>query len=118
MKSVVFIPSICKGDEALFSGEVELRLPTFDEKFEYLEKTGIEFDDGGLVEVGTTPNKIKFIREIVKLSEKHYIRVSLKDLNSNEEFKSFEDLQYCTEAHPLLMEVATALLNGFKLGNG
>ena len=117
MKTVTFVPTICRGEGAKYSGGITLRLPTFDEKFQYLEDTGIELNKDGEVEMGTTSDRMRMIRKMVKLSEKHYIVVELKNNATGEELKSFEDLQYDTDAHAILVEVATQLVSGFKLGN-
>lgn len=117
MKTVKYVPKICQGENAKFSGDVELRLTSFDEKFDYLQSSGIEFDSDGKVNLGDAMSKIKSLRAMVRCSEKHYISVSLKNLKTGEELKSFEDLSYDTDAQDILIEVATQLMNGFKLGN-
>lgn len=118
MKTVKYVPEICKGENPKFSGEVELRLPTFDEKYEYAEKSNIQFNDKGEVETTNKLAQVALIRQFVKVSQAHYISVSLKKIATGEEFKSFEDMSYESDLHETLIEIATQIVNGFKLGNG
>lgn len=117
MKTVSFVPSVCKGDGATFEGSIVVRFPTFDEKFDYIEQLQVVVNDDGSVE-GDQKAKLKSIREMVKLSAKHYVEVSLKRKADGEEFKSFDDMQYADDLHAVLVEVAGMMINGFKVGNG
>lgn len=118
MKTVKYVPSVCKGDNPTFSGFIELRLPTFDEKYEYLETSGISVGESGEINSGNTISQMAVIRKFVKQSAKHYQSVSLKKIATEEAFESFDDMQYDSDCHQILIEVATQLINGFKLGNG
>lgn len=119
MKSVKFIPSVCKGENPQWSGYIELRPHTFEEKFEWMEALGLSFKDDGTIETADLGkvNSIKAIRTLVKLSQKHYLSCELKHV-SGAEVKSFDDAQYVEELHPVLPEVANFLMSGIKLGNG
>lgn len=111
MKTVVFVPTVCKGEAPKFEGSVELKKLNFDEKCELLEEMGEIKDDGQL---GT----IKRMRKIAALSEKFYQSVNLKSKETGEEFKSFESLSEESDLHTVLIEVSTQLVEGFKTGNG
>lgn len=117
MKTIKIVPTVCKGDDATWEGSVTLRMPTFDEKFDYLEKIQISVNEDGTVE-GSQNQKLKSIREMVKLSKDHYMEIDLKSKSTKEEIKSFDDMQYVDELHSALVEIAGMMLNGFKLGNG
>lgn len=116
MKSVKYIPEACKGEKPEFSGEVVVRPPSFDEKYEYLETSGLDLDDSGNVHMPSGMGKIKLMRNLVKLSQKNYVSVSLKNNATGEEYKSFEDLSSDPDCHNIMVEVASQMLNGFKLG--
>lgn len=112
-----YVPECCKGDNPSFSGEVELRFPTFDEKYELLESSGVEIGDSGEVDVGgKTKAKFALIRKMVSISKPFYVTVALKNLESGEELKSFEDLSADPDAHEILIEIAGRILNGKSLG--
>lgn len=117
MKTVKYVPKSCLGDDKKFEGSLTMRLPTFDQKYELLEISGIKFSDAGEVESSSSKDRLDMIRKLVKHSESFYETVSLIKCSSLEEFKSFEDMQYDDDAHAILIEVGLALLNGFKLGN-
>ena len=116
MKTLKIVPSICKGKAAKWEGSVTLRLPSFDEKFEYIERLSMEVDGEGNIQASQA-KQIASVREMVKISKKHYELVELKS-KDGEEVKSFEEMQYVEELHGVLIEVAGMLLNGFKVGNG
>ena len=116
MKTAKIVPSVCKSEGAVWEGSVTLRLPTFDEKFDYIEKMQVHVKDGE-AEASNLSN-LRAIREMVRISKDHYVEVSLVNKETKEEIKSFDDLQCCDELHSVLVEVATTLLNGVKVGNG
>lgn len=118
MKTVIFVPSICKGDDAKWEGEVVLRLPTFDEKFDYIDQMNVEFTDDGSVEISKSTERMRQVRKMVSLSEKHYVSVKLKAKDGSSEANSFEEMQYEQDLHEVLIEIGSKILHGFKAGNG
>jgi len=117
MKTIKIVPTVCKGDNATWEGSVTLRLPTFDEKFDYIERLQVTVSEDGTVE-GNQVQKLKSVREMVKISKDHYQEVNLKRKKTGEDVKSFEEMQYIEELHGTMVEIAGMLLNGFKVGNG
>jgi hypothetical protein len=117
MKTIKIVPTVCKGDNATWEGGVTLRLPTFDEKFDYIERLQVTVSDDGTVE-GNQVQRLKSVREMVKISKDHYQEVNLKSKKTGEEVKSFDEMQYVEDLHPTMVEIAGMLLNGFKVGNG
>lgn len=117
MKTVKIVPTVCKGDDATWEGSVTLRLPTFDEKFDYVERLQVHVNEDGTVE-GDQSQKLKSVREMVKMSKAHYVECDLKNKSTGELIKSFDDLQYVEDLHSTMVEIAAMLLNGFKVGNG
>lgn len=116
MKHVTYIPEVCKGENPTFSGTIILRPPTFDEKYELLEVSGIEIADDNSVKMPSGNSRLRLMRALVKASEKNYVTVSLKRLADGEEMKSFQDLSTAPDCHEILINVATELLHGFKMG--
>ncbi len=117
MKTVSFTPKACQGEGATFEGTVSLRLPTFDEKYEYLEKMEVEVDEEGKVELKKGSN-LKKVRQMVAMSSGHYVAVALKKKASGEEFKSFADLSVDADAEEILIEIGLKVISGFNVGNG
>lgn len=102
-------------------GFVELRLPNFEEKYEYLDSLEVEIVEDAKVtedEIKKRGNKenLKMLRRMVALSLPHYVRVDIRNSETGIEFKSVDDLQYTAEGHGVLIEMATILLRG-TMGN-
>jgi len=116
VKTVTFVPSLCKGENPKMSGEVVLRLPTFNERMRYMKESGFKLSEKGEVEMGAANEKLDFLAKLVEISAGHYVSVSLKN-SKGEEIKSYEDMQYDEECSTVLMEIGGLLLNGFKMGN-
>ena len=103
-------------EDSGFTGHIKLRLPTFYEKFEYLEKCGLNVDEHG--EVKTKGNDmIKATVTMVKMSEPHYEEVSLEKADGSK-YDSFESMQYDPDCHQIYMQIAGQLLSGLQPGNG
>ena len=121
MKTVKYVPRLCKvgenGEEPKLEGSVTLRVPNYFEKMEYFERLNVKYTDDGSVDLGTMTDKIKSMTDLVRMSEKHYVAVELKNKVTGEEFKSFEDLSYDSEGHEVMTEVAALIPHGFKVGN-
>lgn len=119
MKTVKYVPSVCKGENPSFEGSVTLRMPTFDERMDYLESLtegDFEIDESGKMNRVKSQN-MKSIRQMVKNSQKHYQAVEIKNKSTGEEYKSFEDLTSDGETHLILIEVASFIIQGAKMGN-
>jgi hypothetical protein len=119
---IVYVPKACKEDEgkpARLSGSVTLRKPTFDEKYSYLSESGLSLDaEGKPVEISETKARIDFIRKVVGISRKHYIKVELVVIESGEKIESLDDLESHGDFDDVLIEIGTQVFNGFRLGNG
>lgn len=111
---VVYVPTQAKGEDAVFSGSVTLKAPSFDERFEYLELTGFDAQSDGSVE--SKMRQLKAIRKSVQLSKAHYIKVDLKHLPSGAEFKSFDEMVMDPVCDTVLMEVGALMVGGIRPG--
>jgi hypothetical protein len=117
MKTVKIVPAICKLEGSNWEGHVIMRLPSFDEKFEYMESLEIEVSASGEVETNKG-SRLKQVRKMVKMSLPHYVEVNLKNNATGEHVQSVEEMQYVEDLHPTLTEIAGSLIGGFKVGNG
>lgn len=105
---VTYQPKAVK--DGKFTGHVKVRLLTFDERYDLLEKAA-------LADEGKAAN-VKFMREIVAASKPRYVEVDLKRLADGAEFKSVADLDFGIDCHAILFDVANGLLQDFDAGNG
>ena len=117
MKTVKIVPAICKAEGSNWEGHVIMRLPSFDEKFEYMESLEIEVSETGEVE-SNRGSRLKQVRKMVKMSLPHYVEVNLKNKITQEHVQSVDEMQYVEELHPTMTEIAGSLIGGFKVGNG
>ena len=119
MNAISFIPKVCKGDDATFAGQLTIVPPTFDQKYEYLENCGLQLKEDGTVDLSQLRMQtFKMIRKMVAASKEHYASVDLLHKATGKKFTSFDEISTCADCEPILIEVATALMTGFKLGNG
>ena len=117
MKTFDVVPSICIGEEAKWEGKVTLRKFSFDEKFQFIQGMDVNVKADGSVETYNENQSLDKIRRMVAMSEKFYVAVALKNKVTGEEFKSFEDMSYEGELHSTMIEVASKLIEGQKVGN-
>lgn len=128
MAEVKFIPKVCtdQTDEktgevikARFTGHVILRKPTFDEKYGYLQESGLTLgEDGKPQEISGSMERISFIRKVVALSKKHYLSVCLERISDGAKIESLDDLETAGDCDDILIEIGTKILSGFAVGNG
>lgn len=112
MKTFEYIPSQCKGDAPEFEGSVTLRMPTFDDRFRFVEECNFETTPEGVID--SSQKQIKPMRAMVKLSEEFYKKVNLKKKDGTA-YRSFEDLSVDADCTLLLIEIASALMGGKAL---
>lgn len=112
---VKFIPSVCTDKEkskATFSGHIDMKVPTFDERYQFIEDCGIDvMDDGGVEKKGSN---FSIIRNMVKASAKFYKSVSLTRLSDGKKFESFDELSMDPECDVILIEAAKEVRQGFR----
>jgi len=130
MKTVEFIPSACKVQtveqinpetgatevveiQPKFEGKIILIVPTNEQRMSFLEHMGVEIGADGKVEQKLS--NIAILRKMIHISKDHYKEVALKNLVTGEELKSFDDLNYDDAASEIMSEVATVVVQGFKI---
>jgi len=121
MKEMKYVPELCKpklneaGEEvpALFKGEVTLKVPTFDERYELIDLMGVSVSTSG--EVGMSSPDLSSIRKLVKNTRKYILKVELEKADGVK-LSSVEDLECDSECDALLIELAMTITKGFKLG--
>ena len=110
-----YIPSQCKGEGKSFEGSMKIKLPSFDQKYLYMEQSGFSVNEKGEFESGM--KQIPAIRKMVGFAKDHIISVSLKKIQSGVEFKAYDEMIYDGDCDAILIEIAMQLMNGFKVGN-
>ncbi len=115
MKTIKYVPEVCKVEGSGWSGFITLRLPTFDEKCEYIDQIQQMMED--LSALDEVKKNMRIARAMVKLSAVHYESCELIHSDGTV-IKSFDDLQYVESLHATLVEVSGLMAQGFKVGNG
>ena len=100
MKTVLFKP-----ESEIFTGEIVLRAPTFDERCDYLDIVQDE-----------SAKDLEKLKALVKKSESHYEKIDLKRKEDGALYESFEDLTTDQDCTHIMIQVATKLIGGFKMG--
>lgn len=108
-----------------FSGHVILRVPTFFERQKMrallvsVVAQGGEVDVEGLRSASSQKVNISAVMEsmsrLVESSVEFYQAIELKNLETGEEHKSFDDLSMDPAAEGMLQEIAQELAGGLKL---
>lgn len=111
---VVITPLVCREENSLLQGTVTIEVPSFDQKYQYMEECNFDVSESG--DIKTSKQQLKAIRKMVALSEKHYNKVNIKRKSDGKEFNSFEDLTYDSDCDSILIEMAGKLMSGFKMG--
>lgn len=107
---IEFVPTMVK--EGKLTGSVKLRIPTIEERLDYMEVVGFgsKSVDG---EISQETQGLSATKRLLKpLQEKHLIEVSL--MNGDEKFSSYDDLQYSEAGMAVIIECCAQLLTGFK----
>jgi hypothetical protein len=124
MINMKFIPALCKEQQttddsgqvtvtpAMFSGSITLKIPTYDERCEYLEQCGIDVGDDGGVE--RKKSNLSILRAMVRASQKFYVEVDITKVDGGHTYKNFDDLSLDPDCDGILMEVAREVRGGFR----
>lgn len=109
-----YTPKLCQGDDALFEGTIKMRVPTFSERYEYMEKAGFKIGEDGGIEANM--EQMGAIRRMVDFSQAHYVAVDLKRKEDGAAFKSFDEMQSDPSCDAILIEFAMACMTGVRPG--
>lgn len=111
-----FVPSACEGESPAFKGLVKIAPPTVIERFNYIDEMDVDpaMFDGGET---STADYIKVARSLFPLAEKHIREVDLVKTSNDYKIDSVDKLMTDRACVNIVMEIASAILNGFELGN-
>lgn len=112
---VTFTPAICNGEEADFSGQITMKMPTYDERLEIYEALGLDFD--GQVNEQAKSKGITLMRIVAKKLPQYIIKVDIKRKADGFHFDSLEKLQYDSDMVSVLQECSFKLIGKFNIAN-
>ena len=110
-----YVPKQCEGKDAKFKGSVVLRVPTVDERLEYMAESEIPDvkDNESLDQKAAVRSQLK----LMKYSYEHYVKVDITRIIDKKKYSSVEDLRYDSECQSILQDIANKVVAGFSLGN-
>jgi len=92
-------------------GHILLRLPTCDEMLDYAERLAVDGDrEEGKLPLGNA----KTMRIMLNISKGHYQEVALRNTDTEEDFKSFDDLNSDPQNIHLLSVISALLMSGLS----
>lgn len=92
-----------------WSGEVELKVPSYKERMKMLQSMGLK--NLQTEDVGT---QIEFLGNLIEKLDEAVVSIDVK--YGDNSFKSMEELEYIQEAQQLRSEIGSVLINGISLG--
>ncbi len=98
-----------------FEGFVEIDLPKYIQRLKYLKDANFKINEKG--EVANSAGGLDTTIFAVELAEKHIKKVELKHVETGDEMKKVDDLQFHPEGGEILTEIGFLVLNGPALGN-
>jgi len=108
-----YTPKACQGNDAKVLGSITLKIPSVIQKYDYMDKCGIDVNAEGEVDMAKL-NTIRFIKTLVELSEDHYVKIDLKKKVGGAQVTSWDELIHDPDCEPIVNEIATALISGFR----
>jgi hypothetical protein len=123
MRTFKFVPSVCKpgkdGQEPKFTGQMEVDIPMFEDRYRMIEESGFEVDQNG--EARSTMKKLGPIIKLATLGSalvKHVAITRKADPATGEpetHYASFDDIKGDPACDGITLEFGALVLNGFRL---
>ena len=108
-----YTPKACVGADAKVSGSVTVKVPSVIQKYDYMDKCGIDVNSEGEVDMKKM-NTIRFIKTLIELSEDHYVKIDLTKKVGAGKVTTWDEMIHEPDCELVVNEVATALISGFK----
>lgn len=103
---IEFIPNCCKEAEATFSGKVVFKNMTLDEKYEMAEV---------LQKLNEEQGKVKALIKSFEYVSKFLLEVSLKNLETGNEYTSFDDMRHDSRNDEVCQELVAFVVQGYRV---
>ena len=117
MNNIEYVPSAAKGKSAKFKGSVVLRTPSIMDRYRLMGMANLQNVNGSLTVSENTSGQLHYITKMIEESKPFYQKVDLEHIPSKKKFKSFDELAHDPNCDNIVIEIASNLVNGFRLGN-
>jgi hypothetical protein len=111
MKTIDYVPKMCKEPNAEVTGKVVLKVPSLPQRYQYIESAGFNVNEEGEIDLQVT--KLGPLAKMIELSAPHYVSIDLKKKDGTA-ITSFDDLITDTDCDSITNEIAGMMINGFK----
>ncbi len=111
-----YIPKACVGEGAQFQGSVTLSIPTFEQRWSYIEDSNLEMNEEGNIDTKKIAKNIGSLLKLVAAAKKHIVTVDLTKVSTGVKYQSVEDLETDADCDPVLFELGALMINGFRPG--
>ncbi len=120
MTEITYVPMVCQPREEAgatiaptFKGSLKMRIPTFQERWDYFAQIGMKMNAGGIDQTNLQDDQMGTAVKLALLAEKHVVAVDLTKIADGRVYKSYADLAYDQECDAILFELGMAMLRGF-----
>lgn len=108
-----YVPKACQGEDAAFTGEVILKMPSFEDRIDLMSASDL---GGKPQEEMTQIELLQQTKALVQASYPFYVKVDITHKETKKHFASADDLRYSAKTAEILSDVAAHLLNADSLG--
>jgi hypothetical protein len=108
-----YVPKACRGKEAIFTGEVVIKIPSFEDRIDLMtasEAGQKKQDEMSQIEL------LQQTKKLVQASYPFYVKVDITHKATKKHFASADELRYSAKTSEILSDVAAYLLNADCLG--
>lgn len=104
--------------EGKFTGFIELKRPTFSERYEMMAAIGLKIDKDadGKNTVNAVENQFQILASAVDYTKKFYKKVELTSVETGTVYSSFDELSLDAECDEIISEIANLYMGGFRAG--
>lgn len=108
--NISYVPEICKGENPQYTGSIVLRLPSSDERIDYLADSGFNLSDP------RSKENLKATSYLMKKVYDHIVKVDMKRTSDGKKLATLEDLRFEEGLFPTLITMANEIMSGFTVG--
>lgn len=117
-----FIPEATKVEGSIFTGDVIIEIPSYDERMDMMMDSGLtealQEKAANLDNESYKPGMSyhKALNNCVKLSYSRYVKINLTRKKDKKVYKDIEEFKYDPDAGVILQEIALKIATGSILG--
>lgn len=115
-KKWVYVPKACQGEGAKFQGSVELSIPTFEQRWGYIEDANLEMNEEGAIDTKKLTKNIGSLIKLVNAAKKHIVSVDITKVEEGIKYVTADELTLDADCDGILFELGALMMNGFRPG--